>query len=82
MALDLQDQVYELVNDFPEVERFNLRTQIVRAATSIGLNIAEGSTVDRGQQTADRGQQTQNDRGRLSEEGYDTVTVFPGAPCS
>jgi four helix bundle protein len=35
--------VYELVQTFPSSERYNLRDQVVRAAASMPLNIAEGS---------------------------------------
>ena len=44
MALAYVDSVYELSGNLPERERFNLSNQIERAATSIVLNIAEGST--------------------------------------
>jgi four helix bundle protein len=44
MSLDYSDSIYELAEKLPESERFNLRSQITRAATSISLNIAEGST--------------------------------------
>ncbi len=44
MSLDYSDAIYELAEKLPESERFNLRSQITRAATSILLNIAEGST--------------------------------------
>src|SRR3972149_1951354 len=44
MALDYIDQIYGLTNRLPESERFNLRSQLERAGTSIVLNIAEGST--------------------------------------
>jgi four helix bundle protein len=44
LALDYTDQVYGLSKQLPESERFNLRSQLVRAATSVVLNIAEGST--------------------------------------
>ncbi len=44
MSLDYCDSIYELAEKLPECERFNLRPQITRAATSISLNIAEGST--------------------------------------
>ncbi|MBK9924933.1 MAG: four helix bundle protein [Anaerolineales bacterium] len=43
LALDYVDIVYKLVEDFPRSEEHNLKSQIVRAATSIALNIAEGS---------------------------------------
>jgi four helix bundle protein len=44
MALDYHDLMYELVDKLPDDERFNLKSQIGSAATSIVLNIAEGST--------------------------------------
>ena len=44
LALDYVDTVYNLSRQLPESERFNLRSQFERAATSIALNIAEGST--------------------------------------
>ena len=44
LALDYIDQVYSSIAGLPDSERFNLSSQIRRAATSIALNIAEGST--------------------------------------
>jgi four helix bundle protein len=44
LALDYADQIYELVSSLPENEKYNLTNQFIRAATSIALNIAEGST--------------------------------------
>ena len=44
LALDYVDAVYNLSRRLPESERFNLRAQLERAATSVVLNIAEGST--------------------------------------
>lgn len=44
LALDYLDKVYVLAHHLPDVEKFNLTSQIVRAATSVVLNIAEGST--------------------------------------
>jgi four helix bundle protein len=44
MALDYQDEIYRLSAGLPDDERFNLVSQIRRAAVSIALNIAEGST--------------------------------------
>ena len=44
LALDYVDEIYELANQLPQSENFNLKSQITRAATSVALNIAEGST--------------------------------------
>lgn len=44
LALDYADAVYVLSRQLPERERFNVSSQVERAATSIVLNIAEGST--------------------------------------
>ena len=44
IALDLSDLIFDLANELPDEERYNLISQINRAATSIALNIAEGST--------------------------------------
>ena len=51
LALEYVDAVYKLSGSLPESEHFNLRSQLERAATSIVLNIAEGST---GQSTAEQ----------------------------
>ena len=44
LALDYIDQIYSAIAELPDSERFNLSSQIRRAASSIALNIAEGST--------------------------------------
>jgi len=44
LGLDYLDKVSELARGLPEAEKYNLRSQLERAATSIVLNIAEGST--------------------------------------
>jgi four helix bundle protein len=44
LGMEFVDMVYSLTSQLPESERFNLRSQLERAATSIVLNIAEGST--------------------------------------
>src|SRR5918911_3565529 len=43
LALDYLDLVYKLAENLPKNEEYNLKSQITRAATSIALNIAEGS---------------------------------------
>src|SRR5690349_8473390 len=42
-ALDYIDLIYDLASQLPRSEEFNLKSQITRAATSVALNIAEGS---------------------------------------
>ena len=44
ISLELVDDIYSITDVLPESEKFNLKSQIIRAATSINLNIAEGST--------------------------------------
>jgi four helix bundle protein len=44
LTLDYIDVVYEIAERLPRKEEYNLKSQIVRAATSVALNIAEGST--------------------------------------
>ena len=44
LALDYIDLVYGVTDRLPSAEVYNLGSQIRRAATSIALNIAEGST--------------------------------------
>jgi four helix bundle protein len=44
LALDHVDLIYALADRLPHIEEFNLKAQLRRAATSVVLNIAEGST--------------------------------------
>ena len=44
LALEYVDAVYEVASQLPDSERYNIRSQVERAATSVVLNIAEGST--------------------------------------
>lgn len=44
LALKYADLVYQLADMLPVHEEYNLKSQIKRAANSIALNIAEGST--------------------------------------
>lgn len=41
--MDFAENIDKLSNDFPEKEKFNLSSQIRRAADSIALNISKGS---------------------------------------
>ena len=43
-AMDYGEDINELSDKFPQKEIYNLSSQIRRAADSIALNIAEGST--------------------------------------
>ncbi len=43
-SLEFGEKINTLADSFPQKELFNLSSQIRRAADSIGLNIAEGST--------------------------------------
>jgi four helix bundle protein len=43
-ALDFIDLVYETCKSFPKTEQYALSSQFSRAAVSIALNIAEGSS--------------------------------------
>ena len=52
LALEYIDLIYEISNQLPKSEDYNLKSQIVRAATSVALNIAEGSTAQTDQEQA------------------------------
>lgn len=41
-SIELADIIYKLTKQFPSEEKYRLTDQMVRAATSIGANIAEG----------------------------------------
>lgn len=43
-SLDYVDLIYQIAALLPSSEQFNMRAQITRAAVSVNLNIAEGST--------------------------------------
>ena len=43
-SLDLSDEINQLAKSFPKDELYILASQIKRAADSVSLNIAEGST--------------------------------------
>ena len=44
LSLDYVDLVYEIAGMLPRSEEYNLKSQMLRAGTSVSLNIAEGST--------------------------------------
>ena len=44
MALECIDLIYQVADELPKNEEYNLKSQMTCAATSIALNIAEGST--------------------------------------
>lgn len=43
-SLEYVDRMYAIADHLPSSEKYNLTSQIRRAATSISLNVAEGST--------------------------------------
>ena len=44
LTLAYADRIYALAERLPRSEDYNLKSQITRAATSVALNVAEGST--------------------------------------
>jgi four helix bundle protein len=44
LSLDYVDLSYTIADQLPPSEMYNLKSQVNRAATSVALNIAEGST--------------------------------------
>ncbi len=44
MSMEYIDLAYQIADALPESEKLNLHSQLKRAATSVSLNIAEGST--------------------------------------
>jgi len=44
VSIEYVDLIYLLAEKLPNSEEYNLKSQIIRAATSVALNIAEGST--------------------------------------
>lgn len=44
LARDHVDLIYEIAGELPRSEEYNLKSQMIRAATSVALNVAEGST--------------------------------------
>ena len=44
LGIEIVDEVYELINEFPNDEKFGLASQISKSSVSIPSNIAEGSS--------------------------------------
>lgn len=44
LALAYNDLIQNIASQLPQNEAYNLKSQIIRAVTSVALNIAEGST--------------------------------------
>ncbi|MEX1002900.1 MAG: four helix bundle protein [Crocinitomicaceae bacterium] len=42
-SMDIAEEIYEMIKKFPDQEKFNLSSQILRASDSIALNISEGT---------------------------------------
>jgi S23 ribosomal protein. len=42
-ATTLTDRIYDIVKNFPNFELYQMKSQILRATTSIGANLAEGN---------------------------------------
>jgi four helix bundle protein len=42
-AMKIVNAVYQVVEEFPQEERYGLRSQVTRSAVSIAANIAEGN---------------------------------------
>ena len=50
LSLEYADMIYRIAAQLPESEKYNLYSQVIRAGTSITLNIAEGSTGQSGKE--------------------------------
>lgn len=62
LARVLTKSIYKLTKDFPDEEKFGLVSQLRRAATSIGINLAEGS-----------GRITGKEQARYTEMAYSSL---------
>lgn len=62
LARVLTKSIYKLTKDFPDEEEFGLVSQLRRAATSIGINLAEGS-----------GRITGKEQARYTEMAYSSL---------
>lgn len=43
-GMHIVDETYKMIREFPDFERFNLTSQLVRCAVSIPSNISEGTS--------------------------------------
>ncbi len=68
LSLDLTDEVYAIAAHLPKTEQYSLTSQITRAANSIALNIAEGSTG-------------QSDKEQARFLGYAIRSLVEGVAC-
>ncbi|MCH8569050.1 MAG: four helix bundle protein [Balneolales bacterium] len=68
LALDLCESVLGVLVHLPDMEKFNLCSQLNRATTSVALNIAEGST-------------SQSDGQQLSFIGYAIRSLIEVIAC-
>ncbi|MGB0166173.1 MAG: four helix bundle protein [Luteibaculum sp.] len=62
LARGLTKKIYQLTKTFPDEERFGLVSQLRRATTSIGINLAEGS-----------GRITGKEQARFTEVSYSSL---------
>ncbi|MTI68595.1 MAG: four helix bundle protein [Firmicutes bacterium] len=44
-SMSLLDDIYKIIIKFPEYEKYNAKSQILRCCSSIGANIAEGNSM-------------------------------------
>ena len=81
LALDYVDQVYALTEALPDKERYNLTSQARRAATSIALNIAEGSgAIATGGAVQERASATSRQAAEMLVALRKCTSAVPAAP--
>jgi four helix bundle protein len=77
MAMEYIDTIYLVAEKLPRSEDYNLKSQITRAATSVALNIAEGST---GQTDTEQARFLGLALRSLVETGGSALRQAPGLP--